>query len=419
MQLLVLGINHKTAPLSLRERLAFGPEKIDAALQGLLSRPWSRECCILSTCNRTEIYCLLERGSSDLLKEWWAQTQQLALEEFAAALYLHQDGDAVRHGMRVASGLDSLVVGEPQILGQLKEAVALAQQLGTIKTLLSRWFQRTFAVTKRVRSDTGIGANAVSVAYAAVSLARQIFADLAGLNVLLIGAGETIELVGRHLQGHVPGSVTVANRTLARAQLLAKEWNADVITLDEIPEVLPRIDIVVSSTASPLPILGKGMLERALKIRRHKPILLIDLAVPRDVEEEVGELADAYLYTVDDLQGIVAENQSARQQAARQAELMIEEERDAFMGWYHSLPSREQIRRYREQAEQAQQLELERALLLVQQGQDPEKVMVELAHRLTNKLIHAPTDALRQAGVAGDQETLAILCQSLGLGSRL
>jgi len=251
-----------------------------------------------------------------------------------------------------------------------------------------------------------------------VALARQIFDELAGLSVLLIGAGETIELVGKHLQGHLPGRITVANRTLARAQQLAREWNADVITLDEIPQVLPRVDIVVSSTASPLPILGKGMLERALKARRYRPILLVDLAVPRDVEAEVAELADAYLYTVDDLQGIVEENRTTRLQAARKAELMIEDERQLFMGWFHALPSREQIRLYREQAEQIRLAEVERTLQLLQSGHAPEALMAELAHRLTNKLLHAPTEALRQAGEAGDQETLAILCQSLGLGNR-
>lgn len=418
MQLLVLGLSHKTAPLSLRERLAFGPELRDGALARLLAEPWCREGCILSTCNRTEIYCLLERGAGERLRAWWAAERRFTMEEAASALYLYQDDEAVRHAMSVACGLDSLVLGEPQILGQLKEAVARAQELGAIKALLNRWFQHTFSVAKRVRSETEIGANAVSVAYAAVALARQIFDELAGLSVLLIGAGETIELVGKHLQGHLPGRITVANRTLARAQQLAREWNADVITLDEIPQVLPRVDIVVSSTASPLPILGKGMLERALKARRYRPILLVDLAVPRDVEAEVAELADAYLYTVDDLQGIVEENRTTRLQAARKAELMIEDERQLFMGWFHALPSREQIRLYREQAEQIRQAEVERTLQLLQSGHAPEALMAELAHRLTNKLLHAPTEALRQAGEAGDQETLAILCQSLGLGNR-
>lgn len=418
MQLLVLGINHKTAPLSLRERLAFGPERIDEALAGLLSLPGVHEGCILSTCNRSELYCVVEPGCQEGLRQWWGMLTHVTMAELDSALYQHQEGEVVRHLMRVASGLDSLVLGEPQILGQLKEAFARAQQQGHAKSLLVRLFQRAFAVAKRVRTETEIGANAVSVAYAAVSLAKQIFADLAGLRVLLIGAGETIELAGRHLRAQQIGAMTVANRTLARAQTLAGPWGADVITLDEIPQVLPTVDMVVSSTASPLPILGKGMLERALKARRHKPMLLIDLAVPRDVEEEVGSLPDAYLYTVDDLQGIVAENQSTRLQAARLAEHLIDEEKAAFMGWYHSLPSQEQIRAFRAQAQALQHSELARARLQLQLGEDPEQVLAALAHRLTNKLIHAPTEALRQAGEAGDREALAILSQGLGLDPR-
>ena len=418
MQLLVLGINHKTAQLSLRERLAFGPERIDEALAGLLALPGVHEGCILSTCNRTELYCVVEPGQQDALRQWWCRLQHVAQQELEPALYHYQEGEAVRHLMRVASGLDSLVLGEPQILGQLKEAFTRAQQQECARSLLGRLFQRAFAVAKRVRTETEIGANAVSVAYAAISLAKQIFADLAGLRVLLIGAGETIELAGRHLRAQQIGAMTVANRTLARAQVLASAWGADVITLDEIPLVLPSVDMVVSSTASPLPILGKGMLERALRARRHKPMLLIDLAVPRDVEAEVGELPDAYLYTVDDLQGIVAENQSTRLQAARQAEYLIEEERAAFMGWYHSLPSQEQIRAFRAQAHALQQIELARARQQLQQGEAAELVLAELAHRLTNKLIHAPTAALRQAGEAGDREALAILSQGLGLDPR-
>ena len=415
MSLFVLGLNHRTASLSLRERLAFGPEKLASALAALCQLDGVREGCLLSTCNRTEIYADVEPAAQAMLRLWWSQFCRVTPDELGSCLYQHQEGEAVRHLMRVACGLDSLVLGEPQILGQLKSAVEQARQQGAVKSLLGRLFERSFSVAKRVRTETEIGANGVSVAFVAVSLARQIFADLGKTRVLLIGAGETIELAGRHLQSHQVQHMTVANRTLARAQELASQWQADVITLNEIPTVLPDVDVVVSSTASPLPLLGKGLIERVLKQRRHKPMLLIDLAVPRDIEEEVGSLADAYLYTVDDLQGIVAENQSSRQQAARQAELLINEEKEAFMAWYQGLPAQEQIRRYRQSAAQLQHDELQRALQLLSQGHAPDQVVTELAHRLTNKLIHAPTEALRQASEAGDRQTLALLSQSLRL----
>lgn len=417
MPLFVLGLNHRTASLSLRERLAFGPEKLASALAALCQLDGVREGCLLSTCNRTEIYADVEPAAQAMLSLWWSQFCRVTPDELGSCLYQHQEGEAVRHLMRVACGLDSLVLGEPQILGQLKSAVEQARQQGAVKSLLGRLFERSFSVAKRVRTETEIGANGVSVAFVAVSLARQIFADLSQTRVLLIGAGETIELAGRHLQSHQVQHMTVANRTLARAQELASQWQADVITLNEIPTVLPDVDVVVSSTASPLPLLGKGLIERVLKQRRHKPMLLIDLAVPRDIEEEVGSLADAYLYTVDDLQGIVAENQSSRQQAARQAELLIDEEKEAFMAWYQGLPAQEQIRRYRQSAAQLQHDELQRALQLLSQGHAPDQVVTELAHRLTNKLIHAPTEALRQASEAGDRQTLALLSQSLRLDS--
>ncbi len=417
MPLFVLGLNHRTASLSLRERLAFGPEKLASALAALCQLDGVREGCLLSTCNRTEIYADVEPAAQAMLSLWWSQFCRVTPDELGSCLYQHQEGEAVRHLMRVACGLDSLVLGEPQILGQLKSAVEQARQQGAVKSLLGRLFERSFSVAKRVRTETEIGANGVSVAFVAVSLARQIFADLSQTRVLLIGAGETIELAGRHLQSHQVQHMTVANRTLARAQELASQWQADVITLNEIPTVLPDVDVVVSSTASPLPLLGKGLIERVLKQRRHKPMLLIDLAVPRDIEEEVGSLADAYLYTVDDLQGIVAENQSSRQQAARQAELLIDEEKEAFMAWYQGLPAQEQICRYRQSAAQLQHDELQRALQLLSQGHAPDQVVTELAHRLTNKLIHAPTEALRQASEAGDRQTLALLSQSLRLDS--
>ncbi|MBB6054148.1 glutamyl-tRNA reductase [Tolumonas osonensis] len=416
--LFVLGVNHKTASLSLRERVAFGPERIDDALAALTSVPGVKEGVILSTCNRTELYCAVDSGASEAVALWLSRFQHLTEDELQPALYQLQDGEAVRHLMRVAAGLDSLVLGEPQILGQVKQALDTASKQGSVKGLLNRLFQRTFSVAKRVRTETEIGAYGVSVAYVAVTLARQIFGDLSQVNVLLIGAGETIELVGQHLHGQSVAQMTVANRTLLRAQAIAGAWQADVITLNEIPQVLPDVDLVISSTASPLPILGKGMVERALKQRRNKPMLLIDIAVPRDIEEEVGELSDAYLYTVDDLQTIVAENQRHREQAARQAEQIVQDEREQFMNWFRSLSSQTQVRVYRQQADTIRQEQLALALRKIEQGEDAAAVLTELSERLTNKLIHTPTEALRQAGESDDKTALLLLSQALRLDEK-
>ncbi|WP_168388261.1 glutamyl-tRNA reductase [Zobellella endophytica] len=419
MSLLVLGINHKTASVALRERVAFGPDLAPRALHELMHTQGVEEAVIVSTCNRTELYCCLDQqGESDPVRHWLQQFHHLDEDELTSCLYQHQGEEAVRHLMRVACGLDSLVLGEPQILGQIKQAYNQSHQVGSLKGILERLFQKSFSVAKRVRTETDIGASAVSVAFAAVSLAKRIFSDLSRTRVLLVGAGETVELVARHLKEQSVTQMMVANRTLERAQNLAREFDAQVMTLEQIPDYLPRADIVISSTASPLPIIGKGMVERALKARRSKPILLVDIAVPRDIEPEVDELNDAYLYTVDDLQGIIEQNLEARKRAAGQAERIILEERDQFMGWFRSLKSVDLIRDYRAQADILQQQELERALQSLAQGEDAARVMQQLARRLTNKLIHTPTQALSQAGKDGDQEILAVLAQSLGLDQR-
>lgn len=416
MSLLVLGINHKTASVALRERVAFGPDLAPRALQELMSAPGVAETVILSTCNRTELYCSLnEGGDSNVVRLWLQQFHNLDEDELTACLYQHQGEEAIRHLMRVACGLDSLVLGEPQILGQIKQAYSQSHQAGSLKGLLERLFQKSFSVAKRVRTETDIGASAVSVAFAAVSLAKRIFSDLGRTKVLLVGAGETVELVARHLKEQSVTQMMVANRTLERAQNLAQEFEAEVMTLEQIPDFLPQADIVISSTASPLPIIGKGMVERALKARRHKPILLVDIAVPRDIEPEVDELNDAYLYTVDDLQGIIEQNMEARKRAAAQAERIILEERDQFMAWYRSLHSVDLIRHYRAQAEAVREQELARALQALAQGEDATQVVQQLTRRLTNKLIHTPTQALSQAGKDGDQDMLAVLSRSLGI----
>ena len=308
--------------------------------------------------------------------------------------------------LRVASGLDSLVLGEPQILGQMKQAFTTAHEAGTVGQLLNRLFQHTFSVAKQVRTDTAIGASPVSVAFAAVSLAKQIFSDLSRHTALLIGAGETIELVARHLHESGIGRIIVANRTVERAHNLAAEFGGYAIALPEIPNHLAEADIVISSTASPLPILGKGAVESALKVRKHRPMLMVDIAVPRDIEAEVRDLEDVYLYTVDDLQSIIDEGLRSRQEAALQAEEIIDVQVGHFMGWLKSLESVDLIRRYRNSAEQQRDQVVEAALRQLQQGRAPDEVLRELGRQLTNKLMHTPCSQMKQAGYDGRTELL-------------
>ncbi|MCX8955866.1 glutamyl-tRNA reductase [Erwinia psidii] len=417
MTLLALGINHKTAPVALRERVAFSPEALDQALDSLLSQPLVQGGVVLSTCNRTELYLSVEQQENlqEQLVQWLCDYHQLSADEVCASLYWHHDNEAVSHLMRVASGLDSLVLGEPQILGQVKKAFADSHRGLPLASELERMFQKSFSVAKRVRTETDIGASAVSVAFAACTLARKIFESLSTVNVLLVGAGETIELVARHLREHRVHRIMIANRTHSRAQRLADEVGAEVIGLADIDDRLAEADIIISSTASPLPIIGKGMVERALKKRRNQPMLLVDIAVPRDVEPEVGKLANAYLYSVDDLQVIIESNMAQRKAAAVQAESIVVQESSEFMSWLRAQSAVDTIRDYRSQADQVRK-ELEaRALAALQQGDDPQTVLRDMAHRLTNRLIHAPTKSLQQAARDGDAERLQILRDSLGL----
>ena len=417
MTLLALGINHKTAPISLRERVTFSPETLDQALESLLAQPMVQGGVVLSTCNRTELYLSVEQQDDlhERLVRWLCDYHQLDEAEVRNSLYWHHDTAAVSHLMRVASGLDSLVLGEPQILGQVKKAFSDSQRGHTQSSELERMFQKSFSVAKRVRTETDIGASAVSVAFAACTLARQIFESLSKVTVLLVGAGETIELAARHLREHNVSKMIIANRTRERAQRLADEVGADVIELSEIDQRLKDADIIISSTASPLPIIGKGMVERALKARRNQPMLLVDIAVPRDVEPEVGKLANAYLYSVDDLQTIIQHNLAQRQAAAVQAETIVEQEASEFMAWMRAQGATETIREYRSQAEQVRDDLTARAIAALQQGGDAEAIMQDLAWKLTNRLIHAPTKSLQQAARNGDEERLHILRNSLGL----
>ncbi|WP_038173046.1 glutamyl-tRNA reductase [Vibrio pacinii] len=415
MSLLAIGINHNTATVELREKVAFGPDKLPQALEQLSQNLMVNGSVIISTCNRTEIYCDVKSGGKSKIIDWLSQFHQASAEELKPSLYVYEEQAAIRHLMRVSCGLDSLVLGEPQILGQVKQAYADSRQHQAVDSAMDKLFQKAFSVAKRVRTETDIGGNAVSVAYAACTLAKHIFESIEKSTVLLVGAGETIELVAKHLAGNGCKKMIVANRTKERALPLAEQFGAEVIGLPEIPEHLPKADIVISSTASPLPIIGKGMVESALKARRHQPMLLVDIAVPRDIESQVGELNDVYLYTVDDLQSIVDSNIEQRKIEAIQAEAIVSEESAAFMSWARSLQAVDSIREYRQSANEIREELLTKSLQSLAAGADAEKVLLELSNKLTNKLIHAPTRALQSAAEKGEPAKLAIIRQSLGL----
>ena len=407
MTLIAFGINHKTAPVAIREKVAFAPEKMEQALHECLGNGDVSEAAIVSTCNRTELYTNIndDNDISSLLN-WFCQYHKLNKEDVEPYIYLHSNNEAVQHILRVASGLDSLVLGEPQILGQIKDAYNTASHAGTLGRQLNRLFQHTFSVAKQVRTDTAIGANPVSVAFAAVSLSKRIFADLSKHTALLIGAGETTELVAQHLTNQGVNNMIVANRTVERAQTLANKFEAEAIALSDMPERLVEADIIIASTASQLPILGKGAVERALKQRKHRPMFMVDIAVPRDIEPEVGELDDVYLYTVDDLHEVIEEGRQSREEAAVQAEEIVVNQVEHFMGWLRSLKGVDTIRAFREQAEAKRDEQLAAAQKQLAAGKDPEQVMNDLARTLTNKLIHEPSAQLNQAAHSGRKEML-------------
>lgn len=412
LSIVAVGINHKTAPVAVREKISFSPDKISAALKEMLSSVKCREVAILSTCNRTELYLVQEgdvKITQERLLQWLESYHNVPASIILPSLYLHQDQQAVNHIMRVACGLDSLVLGEPQILGQMKQAYSQAKAAGSMALLMDRLFQRTFGVAKQVRTETEIGASAVSVAFASVNLAKHIFASLDNAKVLLVGAGETIELVAKHLYENKVGKITVANRTVERANKMAKQIGAEVITLSQIPEQISDADIVISSTASTLPIIGKGMVEHALLKRRHKPIFMVDLAVPRDIEEQVGDLEDVFLYTVDDLQSIIAENRENRRKAAVEAEKIVKTQSDSFMSWIRGLNTQDTVINYRNQCLNERDILLEKAMIQLKNGKNSEAVIGELATKLTNKFMHAPTNALQSAAQGGELDKLIYL----------
>ncbi len=406
MPILVLGLNHKTAPISIRERVTFGPDVIVGALRDLLDQPGVEESLILSTCNRTEVYCAVTDTADAPVSPWLGRFHGLESDQLAPYVYTYFGRAAVSHLLEVASGLDSMVLGEPQILGQVKQAFHTACQAKTPGKLLGRLFQHTFSVAKQVRTDTAIGNSPVSVAFAAVSLARQIFSDLSQQTALLIGAGETIELAARHLHQHNIGRMLVANRTVERAHTLAAQFDGYAIALTEIANHLPEADIVISSTSSPLPVLGKGTVESALKKRKHRPIFMVDIAVPRDIEAEVSELSDIYLYTVDDLEDVVEENMRSRQDAAEQAREIIDFHTDEFMGWLRSLDAVALIQDYRRQAEDLRDELLQRGRRQLANGKPADEVLGWLSYTLTNKLLHQPSARMRRAGMDGHLELL-------------
>ncbi|MEY8204617.1 MAG: glutamyl-tRNA reductase [Bermanella sp.] len=406
MTLLALGINHKTAPVAVREKVAFAPDLLPSQLRDANSKAGMQEVAILSTCNRTELYCTVDGVTAEHLLAWLEDVHGVPLIQLQDCHYSLNDEDAVKHLFRVASGLDSLILGEPQILGQMKSAFAVAQEAGTIGPELGRLFRQTFSVAKKVRTDTAIGENPVSVAYAAVNLAQRIFADLSQSRALLIGAGETIDLVAKHLVDAGVRDITVANRTLARAEALAEQFSAKAILLSDIPDALYKADMIISSTASPLPILGKGAVERAMKKRKHAPMFMVDIAVPRDIEAEVAELNDVYLYNLDDLKDIIEENVRQREGAALDAQEIIEAGSSDFMRQLRTLDAVTTLKAFRQHAEGIRDLELEKAVKRLQKGDDAHKVLATLASMITNKLIHRPTVHMREASAEGRKEVM-------------
>jgi glutamyl-tRNA reductase len=403
MPFYVLGINHHSAPLEVREKLAFPPERQADALSDLAAQSGVVEAVLVSTCNRTEIYCRsegFEGPRSWLLRE--AGKSGLALEQH---LYVHAEEAAVRHAFRVAAGLDSMVLGEPQILGQVKLSVRTAENVGALGSLLGRLFQQTFSVAKQVRSETTLGAQSISMAAAAAKLAQGVFGDLSRTRLLLIGVGEMVELAATYFVAQRPLATVVANRTLARGEAFAERFDARAIALAELPGRLAEFDIVITGTASTLPILGKGMIESALRARKRRPMFIVDFAVPRDVEAEVASLRDVFLYTIDDLGKIVQEGAESRQAAVAEAEKIIDRRVRSFGEWQSSRAAVPAIVELRRRAEQYREVELARARARLAKGDDPDSVLEALAKGLANKFLHHPSQALSKAG-DGEREQL-------------
>jgi glutamyl-tRNA reductase len=435
MALVLVGINHNTANIELREKVAFPPEIVESALAEIYALPPIREVVIVSTCNRTEIYLDFIEGDSEApasdelaqnrqladrqaeVVSWLSKFHDLEASELEQCSYSFASEDVVRHLMKVSCGLDSMVLGEPQILGQIKSAYAVSKDQKVVEQSLGRAFEEAFSIAKQVRTDTAIGENPVSVAYAAVTLAERIFSDLPSLSVLLIGAGRTIELVVKHLVEKGVSEIVVANRTLDNALEIANRFDAHGVLLSDIPEQLIAADIVVSSTNSQLPLLGKGAVERALKQRKHKPMLLIDLAVPRDIEAEVSQIADAYLYSIDDISDVIEDSVNSRADAAAQAESIIERGVEDYRKGLRSLNAVSTLRAFRDKADAIREGELERALKALEKGESADVVLSGLARSLTQKLIHSPSVQMKKASAAGRDELLELTAELFELSS--
>lgn len=419
MAVWALGINHTTAPLDLRGRFAFALDQIAPTLQGLRqslgqqSRHPSVETAIISTCNRTEIYCAGEQAAMDHTLGWLAQSGGVSPALLRSHSYTLEDSLVARHAFRVASGLDSMVLGEAQILGQMKDAVRAAETAGALGTTLNQLFQRSFAVAKEVRTSTEIGAHSISMAAAAVRLASQLFEDLSKIRVLFVGAGEMIELAATHFAARNPKSIAIANRTLERGEKLATRFGGEVMRLADLPERMHEFDAVISCTASSLPIIGLGAVERALKKRRHRPMFMVDLAVPRDIEPEVKALGDVYLYTVDDLASVVQTAQANRQAAVAQAEAIIDAGVQSFMHWMDQrhpeggvVPLIQQLNA---QTDSWRAAEIARAKKLLARGEDLDAVLEALSRGITQKMLHGTMAELH----AGDAEMRAQTAQTV------
>ena len=395
----ILGLNHRTAPVALREKVAFTEDRLVAALRALQRERGVAEVVILSTCNRTELYWAGSASGVEL-SQWLARHHDGL--DLTSNLYIHQEQRAVEHAFNVASGLDSMVLGEAQILGQLKDAYRVAQQAGATGPHLNKLFQAAFAAAKRIRTETQIGANNVSLASATVGLARRVFSDLGAHSALMIGAGEMIALTARHFVGAGVKRVVIANRTLTRAQTLAEELKGYAVDLKQLDKELAEADIVISCTASPEPLITKSAAAAALRIRRRRPIFMVDLAVPRDIEPSVADLEDIYLFSIDDLQQVVDENRQQRELAAGGARLLIGEEVARFLGEARAKEAGPAIRALRQQADAIRQQTLDQAQRMLAAGKSADEALEYLAHTLTQRLLHAPTQALRQASESAD-----------------
>src|SRR6056297_689025 len=407
MSLLALGLSHQTAPVAVRERLAFVPDRLGDALSALQARPGVEECAIVSTCNRTELYVAGAEASIPMLTDWLHDWHGVAGDTYRRELYGHADNAAVTHLLTVTSGMDSMVLGEPQITGQVKQAWTAARESGTLGPILDRLFQHAFQTAKLVRTETGIGHNPVTLPFAALKLAHQIHGDIRRVGALMVGAGEMIEDCCRHFAGQGLTRMTIANRSPQRAERLAAEFAARAIGLDELAEALPNHDVVVASTASPEPVVTAGMIREALRQRRRRPLFVLDLSVPRNVEPEIAELEDVYLYTIDDLREIAQRGHQKRLAALDSARRIVAAQTEAFQRWMNLHATSATLKQLREQAVDERDRLLDRALRDLDAGRDPEDVLRKLGHRLTNRLLHTPSTALRKAAERGDDPMLA------------